>query len=115
MKGDEKYKPIEAGAGKEAIDELRNELLSPLEADIQKLRDPITIAAIMHTAATEQENTNRLLKTLIERLDSRFAEVDARIEALETTPRRGFFARSGPARSVVDKNCIFPSPRAFAR
>lgn len=83
MKGEEKYKGIGEGSGKQAIEELRNEILSPLENDIQKLRDPLVLAALMHTAATERENTNRLLKTLIERLDTRFAEVDARIAALE--------------------------------
>ena len=83
MKRDEPYKPIEQGSGKEAIDELRNEILSPLENDIAKLRDPVVLAALMHTAATERENTNRLLKTLIERLDSKFAEVDTRLAAIE--------------------------------
>ena len=61
MKKDDSYKPIEQGAGKEAIDELHHEILSPLESDIQKLRDPVVLAALMHTAATERENTNRLL------------------------------------------------------
>ena len=100
MKGEEKYKGIGdarsaneqnasrntsvgEGSGKAAIEELRNEILSPLENDIQKLRDPLVIAALMHTAATERENTNRLLKTLIERLDSKFAEVDSRLAAIE--------------------------------
>ena len=85
MKGDEKYKAIGVGegSGKQAIEELKNEVLSPLEADIQKLRDPITIAAIMHTAATERESTNRLLKTLIEKLDAKFSEVDSRLAAIE--------------------------------
>ena len=83
MKKDDQYKPIGEGSGKEAIEELRNEVLSPLENDIQKLRDPVVLAALMHTAATERENTNRLLKTLIERLDAKFAEVDARLAAFE--------------------------------
>ncbi|HIH30459.1 TPA: hypothetical protein HA243_03600 [Candidatus Micrarchaeota archaeon] len=83
MKGEEKYKGIGEGSGKAAIEELKNEILSPLENDIQKLRDPMVLAALMHTAATERENTNRLLKTLIERLDSKFAEVEQRISALE--------------------------------
>lgn len=83
MKRDEPFKPIEQGSGKEAIEELRNEILSPLENDIGKLRDPVVLAALMHTAATERENTNRLLKTLIERLDSKFAEVDERLSAVE--------------------------------
>lgn len=74
------------GSGKQAIEELRNEILSPLESDIQKLRDPLVLAALMHTAATERESTNRLLKTLIERLDAKFAEVEERLSALEKRP-----------------------------
>ncbi|MFH0818015.1 MAG: hypothetical protein V1909_05290 [Candidatus Micrarchaeota archaeon] len=74
------------GSGKQAIEELRNEVLTPLQRDIEKLRDPVVLAAIMHTAATEKENTNRLLKTLIERLDASFAEVDERLSALERKP-----------------------------
>ena len=87
MKKDQQYKPIGEGSGKAAIDELRNEILSPLENDIQKLRDPLVIAALMHTAATEKENTNRLLKTLIEKLDTKFAEVDFRLAAIEQSTR----------------------------
>lgn len=83
MKKGENYKPVGEGSGREAIEELRNEIITPLENDIQKLRDPIVLASIMHTAATERENTNRLLKTLIEKLDHKFAEVDARMSALE--------------------------------
>jgi len=86
MKGEEKYKPIGEGAGKEAIEELRNEILSPLENDIAKLRDPVVLAALMHTAATERENANRLLKTLVEKLDAKFAEIERRLDALERHP-----------------------------
>jgi len=83
MKREENYKGIAEGSGKQAIEELRNEVLSPLENDVQKLRDPVVLAALMHTAATERENTNRLLKTLIERLDAKFSEVDARLAMIE--------------------------------
>ncbi|MEM2137607.1 MAG: hypothetical protein QW568_00790 [Candidatus Anstonellaceae archaeon] len=86
MKNDEQYKGVGEGSGKQAIEELRNEVLTPLQRDIEKLRDPVVLAAIMHTAATEKENTNRLLKTLIERLDERFGQVEARLEALERKP-----------------------------
>ncbi len=87
MKKDDQYKPIGEGSGKQAIEDLKNEVLSPLENDIQKLRDPVVLAALMHTAATERENTNRLLKTLIERLDAKFAEVDARLASMESGVR----------------------------
>ncbi len=75
------------GSGKQAIEELRHEVLSPLENDIAKLRDPVVLAALMHTAATERENTNRLLKTLIEKLDMKFTEVEDKINALEAAQK----------------------------
>jgi restriction endonuclease len=95
----EQYKPIGEVSGKEAIEsssnstarrsgeaaitELKNEVLSPLERDLEKLRDPFVLAAIMNTAANERENTNRLLKTIIERLDAKFSELEERMNALE--------------------------------
>ncbi|MCX6773324.1 MAG: hypothetical protein NTV88_06195 [Candidatus Micrarchaeota archaeon] len=97
MKNEENYKPVGEGSGKEAIEELRHEILSPLENDVQKLRDPLVLAALMHTAATERENTNRLLKTLIERLDTKFAEVDARLAAFEA----GAINRASPREEEV--------------
>ncbi|VVC02219.1 Uncharacterised protein [uncultured archaeon] len=90
------------GSGKQAIDELRNEILSPLENDIQKLRDPLVIAALMHTAATENENTNRLLRTLIEKLDTKFAEVDSLLAALEQST-------AAPAVAPAAEEILLPS------
>ena len=97
MRKAEQYKPIGEGraspeegrgaagegSGKQAIDALRQEVLSPIERDMEKLRDPFVLAAIMNNAANERENTNRLLKTIIERLDSKFAEMEERLSALE--------------------------------
>ncbi|MCX8175166.1 MAG: hypothetical protein N3E51_03095 [Candidatus Micrarchaeota archaeon] len=83
MKKDEAYKSVGEGSGRQPIEEIRNEIVAPLERDIEKLRDPIVLAALMHTAATEKENTNRLLKTLIEKLDQKFSEIEARLSALE--------------------------------
>jgi len=97
MKREENYKGIAEGSGRQAIDELRNEVLSPLENDIQKLRDPVVLAALMHTAASERENTNRLLKTLIEKLDAKFAEVDSRLAKIEANG----IARAAPAQEEV--------------
>jgi DNA-binding transcriptional ArsR family regulator len=90
------------GSGKQAIEELRNEVLSPLENDIQKLRDPVVLAAIMHTAATERESTNRLLKTLIEKLDAKFSEVDARLARIEKQS-------AAPAAAAGQEEVLLPS------
>jgi uncharacterized membrane protein len=83
MKRDETYKPIGEEAEKQTVEETKTEILAPLENDIAKLRDPLVLAALMHTAATERENTNRLLKTIIEMLERKFAEVEERIGAME--------------------------------
>jgi len=82
MNKDEKYKAIAGGAEKEMA-ELKNEILTPLENDIHRLRDPIVLAALMNSVATERENANRLLKTLVEKLDERFTRVEERLSALE--------------------------------
>ncbi|MEM4348545.1 MAG: hypothetical protein QXN37_03175 [Candidatus Anstonellaceae archaeon] len=83
MSREEQYKPIGEGSGKQAIEEIKNEVIVPLENEIQKLRDPVVLAALMHTAATEKENTNRLLKTLISQMEAKFAQIEARLEAIE--------------------------------
>jgi predicted HTH transcriptional regulator len=83
------------------MEELKNEVLSPLENDIGKLRDPVVLAALMHTAASERENTNRLLRTLIEKLDAKFAEVDARMAALEN-------ARAEPKEAGQEAEILLP-------
>ncbi|MCX8198244.1 MAG: hypothetical protein N3F07_03590 [Candidatus Micrarchaeota archaeon] len=70
-------------AGKSAMESLKNEVIAPLEREAEKLKDPVVLAALMHTAAAERENTNRLLKTIIEKLDARFSQMEARIERLE--------------------------------
>ena len=101
MKKDEPYKTIGEGTGKQAIEELRNEILSPLENDIARLRDPLVLAALMHTAATERENTNRLLKTLVEKLDAKFSEVDKRLEAIER--------EAGAAAAPKEEEVLLPS------
>ncbi|MCX8195383.1 MAG: hypothetical protein N3G22_04745 [Candidatus Micrarchaeota archaeon] len=114
MKGDEKYKGIADGSGKQEIEALKNEVIAPLENDIAKLRDPVVLAALMYTAATEKENTNRLLKTLIERLDAKFAEIERRVAALE----KGGLAASGEEEVLlpeVDKEILdFVKERKFA-
>ncbi len=104
MKKNEPYKSVGQGSGKQAIDELKNEVLSPLERDIHRLRDPLVLAALMHTAATEKENTNRLLKTLIERLDSKFNEIEGRINALEKGTAAP--AEDRPLLSPVDEQIL---------
>ncbi|MCX6769714.1 MAG: helix-turn-helix domain-containing protein [Candidatus Micrarchaeota archaeon] len=94
MKKAEQYKPIGDAPGEneteksgaQSIAELKHEVLTPLQQDMEKLRDPFVLAAIMNTAANERETTNRLLKTIIERLDTKFSELENRIALLESAP-----------------------------
>ncbi len=54
-----------------------------MKADIvnlhEKLKDPVFLGSLFHVAASERENTNRILKTLLTRIDS----IDARLRAME--------------------------------
>jgi len=45
----------------------------------EKLKDPVFLGSLFHVAASERENTNRILKTLLVRLDS----LDARVRSIE--------------------------------
>jgi hypothetical protein len=59
-------------------DELKQQLL--------KFKDPIVLGSLMYTVATERENTNRILKNLLAKIDA----LETRIAELETeqvTPR----------------------------
>jgi hypothetical protein len=53
-------------------DELKQQLL--------KFKDPVVLGSLMYTAATERENTNRLLKNILGKIDA----LEARINELET-------------------------------
>jgi len=58
-----------------------------MKADIvnvyEKLNDPVFLGSLFHVAASERENTNRILKTLLTRLDA----LDARVRNLEAGRR----------------------------
>jgi predicted HTH transcriptional regulator len=46
-----------------------NEIRSDLEQNIDKFRDPVVLGEIMYRLLEERENTNRLLKTTLQRLE----------------------------------------------
>ena len=60
-----------------------------MKADVvnihERLKDPVFLGSLFHVAATERENTNRILKTLLARLDS----MEARLRSLESSAREG--------------------------
>ncbi|RLG19431.1 hypothetical protein DRN67_02710 [Candidatus Micrarchaeota archaeon] len=49
----------------------------------EKLKDPVFLGSLFHVAASERENTNRILKTLLARLES----IEARLRKLEGSTR----------------------------
>ena len=62
VKDKEIYKPI---AENPAMQEVMNEL----EKELPKFKDPIVLAGLLHLLSEERENSNRMFKTIIERLD----------------------------------------------
>ncbi len=47
----------------------RREIQSDIEENMEKFKDPVVLGELMYKLLEERENTNRLLKTIIERLD----------------------------------------------
>lgn len=63
----------------ETREEIRREALSMAE----KLNDPVILGALMYRTVQERENANRLLKSILERIDAKFVQMDERIAKLE--------------------------------
>lgn len=55
------YKPTDSA--------FRREIQSDLEENMEKFKDPVILGELVYKLLEERENTNRLLKTIIERLD----------------------------------------------
>jgi predicted HTH transcriptional regulator len=83
MKKEEEYKSIDK---QEEIEKLKQEILPPL-SEVEKLKDPFVLASIMYSLANERENTNRLLKTILEKIDQKFIEIEKRIERIEKSSK----------------------------
>ena len=60
-------------------EEIKREALSMAE----KLNDPVILGALMYRTVNERENANRLLKSILEKIDAKFAQMDERIGRLE--------------------------------
>ena len=59
---DKQFKPIDSAFARE--------IRSDLETNMQKFRDPIVLGELMFRLMEERESTNRLLKNILQRLDS---------------------------------------------
>ncbi len=72
MKDNDKqgFKPIDNAFTKE--------IRSDLETHLEKFRDPVVMAEMAYRLLEERENTNRLLKTMIQRLETIEAKLSNR-------------------------------------
>ena len=61
-KADKEYKPNDSAFTKE--------IRSDLEQNLDKFRDPVVLAEMVYRLLEERENTNRLLKTIIAKLEA---------------------------------------------
>jgi hypothetical protein len=59
---DKEYKPIDNAFTKE--------IRSDLELNIEKFRDPIVLGEMVYRLLEERENTNRLLKNILQKLEA---------------------------------------------
>ena len=59
---DKQFKPIDSAFVKE--------IRSDLESNMQKFRDPIILGELVYRLMEERENTNRLLKNILQRLEA---------------------------------------------
>ena len=57
---DKQYKPID----------FTREIRSDLEQNMEKFRDPVVLGELVYRLLEERENTNRLLKNILQKLDS---------------------------------------------
>ena len=48
----------------------RREIASDLEENMEKFKDPVVLGEMAYRLLEERENTNRLLKTILQRLDA---------------------------------------------
>jgi len=83
----EEYKPIRAEPRKhiEASSEITalHEEVANISADLSKMRDPVVQGSLLFKLQQERENSNRLLKTILETLDSRLSKMEEKISSIE--------------------------------
>ncbi len=59
---DKEFKPIDSA--------FTREIRSDLETNMEKFRDPVVLGELVYRLLEERENTNRLLRTLLQKLES---------------------------------------------
>ncbi len=75
---DKEYKPIDSAFTKE--------IQSDLEANMEKFRDPVILGELIYRLLEERENTNRLLKNILQKLETLEAKGIATEDVREEIP-----------------------------
>lgn len=77
------YKTDANEAAYRLVSETKEQVRKKAQEIAHMLNDPVFLAAQMHRTVQEKENTNRLLKSILEKIDAKFAQMDERIAKLE--------------------------------
>ncbi len=91
------------------------EELEASQIDLQKLRDPVVQGSLMFRLQQERENSNRMLKTILETLESRFQKLEDKIAKIEEKlPSTMQYALSqapaySPSQSLSPSEVLLPS------
>ncbi len=82
MKEDESYNDAPDAEPIKLVSDVKMSMRSELSAIADKLNDPVFLGALMYRTVSERENTNRLLKTIISKIEG----LEQRIGKLESAP-----------------------------
>lgn len=77
------YKTDANQAAYRLMDETKEQVRKEASEIAHMLNNPVFLAAQMHRTVQEKENSNRLLKSILEKIDAKFAQMDERIGKLE--------------------------------
>ena len=77
------YKTDANEAAYRLMDETKEQVRKEAQEIAHMLNNPVFLAAQMHRTVQEKENSNRLLKSILEKIDAKFAQMDERIGKLE--------------------------------
>ncbi len=93
---DKEFKPIDNAFTKE--------VQKDLEQNLDKFRDPVVLGEMVYRLLEERENTNRLLKTVIQRLEAIEAKMGPEAKAPVASPAAA--ALSEPLLPEVDEEIM---------
>jgi len=103
--GEKQYKDISAASERaedsteyalKTVTREKDEVLNEIRRNVDKFKDPVVLAALLNRTANERENSNRILKNILGKLEA----LDRRIGALESE------------RTMEKAERMMPAPRA---